>query len=258
MCILLIAYGADPEYPLIIAANRDEAYRRPAMAAHWWEDGSGILAGRDLRAGGTWLGVSRDGRFAAITNHWGTEPPPAGAPSRGVLVRNYLSGGMSGMEYMKELKSSGELYAGFNLIFGTVSGLYYFHNSGGGNIGALKKGVHAVSNEVLDTPWPKVVTAKSMLTRMISEKRVSGPALFDLLNLSEEAELQKNGDLPEDQRRRLSRSSIRVCFPVFGTRSSTVVLCRGNGTLGFMEKNYYPPGIVRFSWNIGREIGTLH
>jgi len=257
MCILLVAYEADPAYPLIIAANRDELYDRPASPAHWWPDAPRVLAGRDQKAGGTWLGVSREGKFAALTNHWGGEKVPADAPSRGLLVGNFLSSLKGAEEYLNEIKREGNAYAGFNLIFGSPSRFFYYTNRSMDGTGQLSTGIHCISNAVLDTPWPKVVLAKKLLAELIATGNVTKQGLFELLNRSEQEEEQKREDLSDERRRVLSRSSIRVFFPRFGTRSSTVVLYKRDGTIHFEERTYYPPGVKKFAWKRETDPDTL-
>lgn len=257
MCILLIAHETDPEYPLIVAANRDELYDRPASPAHWWPDAPRVLAGRDRKAGGTWLGVSREGSFAALTNHWGGETMPADAPSRGLLVGNFLSSAKGAEEYLKEIQRDGSSYAGFNLVFGSSSQLFYYTNRSTDGTGPLSTGIHCISNAVLDTPWPKVVLAKKLLAEMIAAGELTAERLFDLLNRSEQEEEQKREDLSDERRRVLSRSSIRVFFPRFGTRSSTVILYKRDGSIHFEERTYYPPGIKKFDWNRWTDTDTL-
>ncbi len=272
MCILLIAWKTDPEYPLIVAANRDEAYARPASPARWWPDDPRVLAGRDLKAGGTWLGVTRDGRFAALTNYWGDEEAQrepashAGSetapPSRGSLVGDFLTSDSSPGEYRKKIAENGSAYEGFNLVFGTPAGLVYCSNRcrnsrPDGGIQALPEGIHGISNALLNTPWPKVTAAKQALEKMIAGRSINMKGLFALLNRSEQKGLQQTAHLTVEERRKISRASIRVFFPKFGTRSSTVLLCRRDGLMSFEERRYYPPGSSRFDWNVDPDMSSL-
>ncbi|MDY7029971.1 MAG: NRDE family protein [Spirochaetota bacterium] len=276
MCILLIAWKTDTEYPLIVAANRDEAYARPTEPARWWPDAPRVLAGRDLKAGGTWMGVTRNGRFAALTNYWGdakgrrrpysyaktgVEPP-----SRGALVGDFLTSVMPPEEYGRRIARSGSAYEGFNLVFGTPAGLFYCSNrdedgrSGGRDGGgpqALPEGIHGISNALLNTPWPKVTVAKQSLEEMIAERRVNRENLFALLNRSEQKGLQQTARLTVEERRKISRASIRVFFPKFGTRASTVLLYRRDGLMSFEERTYYPPGTSRFDWKVVPDMSSL-
>lgn len=273
MCILLIAWKTDPEYPLIVAANRDEAYARPASPARWWPDAPRVLAGRDLKAGGTWMGVTRDGRFAALTNYWGNEQAPrrpasrtgseTAPPSRGNLVGDFLTSDISTGKYRRRIARSGSAYEGFNLVFGNLEGLFYCSNrdeDGRGGCGTqpLPEGIHGISNALLNTPWPKVTEAKRILEEMIAERRVNAENLFALLNRCEQRELQQAGNLPDEERRKVSRASIRVFSPKFGTRASTVLLWRRDGLMSFEERTYYPPGTSRFDWKVDRNMSSLN
>jgi len=272
MCILLIAWKTDPEYPLIVAANRDEAYARPAIPARWWPEAPQVLAGRDLKAGGTWMGVTRNGRFAALTNYWeneqasgkpasqaGSETAP---PSRGTLVGDFLTSDISTGEYRKKIAENRSAYDGFNLVFGTPAGLVYCNNrrrngQPDSRIHPLQEGIHGISNALLNTPWPKVTAARQALEEMIAGKTVSTENLFALLNRSEQKDLQQTAGLTVDERRKISRASIRVFFPKFRTRCSTVLLYRRDGLMSFEERTYNPPGTSRFDWNVDPNMSSL-
>lgn len=154
MCLVLFAHEAHPAYRLVVAANRDEYWDRPARAAHWWEDAPGLLAGRDLAGRGTWLGVTRDGRFAALTNFRGA-PPVAGGPSRGALAAGFLRGTLGAEAYARQVESDGARYQGFSLLVGDASGLWVVSNRD--RASPVAPGIHGLSNHLLDTPWPKVL-----------------------------------------------------------------------------------------------------
>lgn len=162
MCLILFAWQAHPDYPLLVAANRDEWRERPAAPAAWWDDASDILAGRDLEAGGTWLGVTRSGRFAAITNFRDPSDRKSTAPSRGQLVSDYLRGAASPRDYLERLAANAARYNGFNLLLADATSLCYF-GSREGTIIDVEPGIHGLSNHLLDEPWPKVEKAKSAL-----------------------------------------------------------------------------------------------
>src|SRR5690606_39002826 len=156
--------------PLLLLANRDEFYDRPTAPAEWWAEPSGIWAGRDLQAGGTWLGVTRSGRFAALTNFRTGKPPDPEAPSRGELVAAYLSGDMAPGEYADHVMAQAAQYNGFNLVVGEIYGtaqrrpaIWYCGNQPGAETRALPAGVYGLSNAVLDTPWPKLTRLKARL-----------------------------------------------------------------------------------------------
>ncbi|MHB2016247.1 MAG: NRDE family protein [Candidatus Xenobia bacterium] len=213
MCLVLLALERHPRWRLVVAGNRDEFLDRPSEPAHWWPD---ILAGRDLLGGGTWLGLSREGRIAVVTNV--REPqrkPPADAPSRGGLVVDFLQGSLS----MERLSETGNRYAGFNLVFGTAARLSWYCNRGG-SMERIPAGVHGLSNAQLDTPWPKVVKARRMLEAGIPENPE------DLLSRLADAEPASDTELPDTG---VGLELERVLSPIFvrtaryGTRASTVV-----------------------------------
>ena len=155
MCLILISYLNHPDYPLIVASNRDEFYSRPSLPTAYWSDTPGILAGRDLEHGGTWLGVTREGRFAALTNYRDPAINRSDALSRGQLVAEYLKGNLAPADYLEVMRLNARRYNGFNLLVGDMASLWHFSNIT--DVATpLSPGVHGVSNHLLDTPWPKV------------------------------------------------------------------------------------------------------
>ena len=162
MCLVAFAWNAHPEYRLIVAANRDEWHDRPAAPAAWWNDHPQILAGRDLKAGGTWMGVTRSGRFAAVTNFRDPGDRKSTARSRGELVTAFLLGDETPAAFLTATKKVAFDYNGFNLIVGDGNSLAYFGSSEGA-IEILEPGIYALSNHTLNEPWPKVTMAKSAL-----------------------------------------------------------------------------------------------
>ena len=166
MCLIIFSYDMHPLYRLILAANRDEYYNRPTAPLSFWDDEPGILAGRDLKGNGTWLGVTRTGRIAAITNFRETGFQIENAPSRGHLISNFLVSKESPKTYMEHVKSMGHKFNGFNLFIGDRSELFYYSNRKN-HIEKLKPGLYGVSNRFLNTPWPKVTKAKTGLKKLI-------------------------------------------------------------------------------------------
>jgi len=166
MCLILLAWRAHPDYPLVVAANRDEFFTRPAAEAGWWPDRPDVFAGRDLEAGGSWLGLSRSGRFAGLTNFRDPARQRPDAPSRGALVADFLAGAESTDAALARLTLEGPLYNGFNLLLsdGDSLGIY---ESESGSARRLEPGLYALSNHLLDTPWPKVLAGKSRLARAL-------------------------------------------------------------------------------------------
>jgi uncharacterized protein with NRDE domain len=238
MCLILLSYKYHPDYPLIIAANRDEFYARPTAPASFWKDAPFLLAGKDLRDGGTWLGITRNGRFAALANYREPQAYKVDAPSRGLLVRDYLLGNLSGVEYLGKLQKTANQYNGFNMIFGEVSQLYYFSNRGA-IPPLLEPGIHGLSNHLLDTPWPKVMNGKESMQRILS--REANPPLADLFALLADRSIPEDRLLPDTgiglaQERLLS--SLFIAAPAYGTRSSTVILVNRNSEVTFHERTY--------------------
>lgn len=242
MCLILFAWQAHPRYTLVIAANRDEFHDRPTLAADFWPQQNELLAGRDLQAGGTWLGVTRAGRFAAVTNY--REPLEPEAPlerSRGELVTGFLTGGLSPAAHGQDLLSSSASYRGFSLLLGTQTELAYVSNRHAGVV-TVTAGSHGLSNHLLDTDWPKVHSGRARLDELLQADRVEAEALLDLL--TERSTLP--GDMPLDaddgEIRRHLMNHYFIVSPTYGTRSSTVVLVQSNGQIEFIERRFAPDG----------------
>ncbi len=249
MCLILIAHGAHPDYPLVIAANRDEYYRRPTAKAAFWQDHPHILAGRDLECMGTWLGVTRQGRFAALTNFRDPRERKIDAPSRGVLVSGFLTSGREPREYLEEVATLAPSYNGFNLLTGDIHGVFYF-SSRTGAVQQVSPGIHGLSNHLLDTPWPKVARGKQRLQAALADEP-SAEALLDLLHnreLAAESELPDTGIGAEMER---VLSPALIVSPQYGTRASTAVLFGEDGSISFAERTILPGG------NIGPTV-SLH
>jgi len=230
MCLIVLAYKVHPRFPLIFAANRDEFLDRPAEPAHWWSDAPDILAGRDKRAGGTWLGITKSGRFAAVTNYRNMRMSFPPGPSRGLLVRQALEEGI-------DPRNTGA-YAGFSLIYGALDHLRY-HNNINGIDEPISPGIHGLSNHFLDTPWPKVVKAKQGVKQLLELPETEmTDGLFRLLaddGIAPDKALPDTG-LPLEMER--AASSIFIKTPGYGTRCSTVVLVDKEGTVRFMERSF--------------------
>jgi uncharacterized protein with NRDE domain len=221
MCLIVIAWRTHPEIPCLVAANRDEFHARPTAAAHWWTDRTDILAGRDLVAGGTWVGITRNGRFAAVTNYRDPANDRTDAPSRGSLVRSFLESTASVAESLTNLRKVGADYNGFNLLFsdGERLGVYESARGEGRELGP---GVFGLSNHLLDTPWPKVTIAKSRLLDALGDG-VNEQSMLALLRDERPApdeQLPRTGVSLETERL-LSSAFIRT--PDYGTRSSTLI-----------------------------------
>lgn len=233
MCLIFISINQHPQYKLIVAANRDEFYNRKTAPAHFWNDEPNILAGRDLEAGGTWLGVNKSGKISMITNYRDPKNINPAAPSRGKLVSDFLVNEEDGEKYLKEIQHP-ERYNGFNLITGTAEGLYYFSNYREG-ITEMKSGLFGLSNHLLDTPWPKVKKGKALMTEMLSQPFKSK----DLFALLYNEGIASDDLLPDtgvglDRERALS--SMFIKSPGYGTRCSTVILVDRDNNFKFSER----------------------
>lgn len=180
MCLILLAWKQHRDYPLVLAANRDEYYRRPTAVAGPWQEQPGIVGGRDLLQGGSWLAMGLNGRFAAVTNF--RESPPAVDPprSRGRLVSDFLQGTSSPGEYLASVEKQGRLYRGFSLLVGDRSTVGYLSNRVAG-YRLLEPGLYGISNALLDTPWPKVVNGKALLSACLTTSPLDKAGLFQLL-----------------------------------------------------------------------------
>jgi uncharacterized protein with NRDE domain len=249
MCLILVAWHVHPEFPLVVAANRDENHTRAAAAASWWPEPP-ILAGRDLSAGGTWLATTRDSRFAAITNFRDPTRALKQGPSRGALVPETLKQAEPVTVRLTQLQPEARLYNGFNLIFSDGERLAVFESvPGTGRV--LAPGVYGLSNHLLDTPWPRVLTAKAALGAALTRLPDEQP-LLELLRdqrQADDAQLPRTG-LTTDWERLLSSAFIRA--PNYGTRCSTLLLLDNKGLVRFSEWNWdangAPAGQVEFAF----------
>jgi uncharacterized protein with NRDE domain len=237
MCLILLAWQAHPEYPLILAANRDEFYDRPTAAADFWKERPDILGGLDLKDGGTWLGVTRRGRWAALTNFRDPAAIRSGTPSRGWLVRNFLEGRDSPAAYLKRLLHRAADYNPFNLFAGDRESLHIL--SSRGTPGPIPPGIHGLSNALLDTPWPKIRRGREAFRLLL--ERETGPDPEALFALLADMERAPDGELPEtgiglDWERILS--PLFITSPVYGTRSSTVLMADRRGGITFIERSF--------------------
>ena len=237
MCLILFAYQFHPQFRLVLAANRDEYLIRKTASLSFWQDAPHVLAGRDLDKGGTWLGVTRNGRFAAVTNYRDPNIRQKDGPSRGHLVSEYLRGGSSPLLYLNELKMTADRYNGFNLLVGNRESLYYFSNREN-IVKVLEPGVYGLSNHLLDTPWPKVERGKKRLEMHLDNDAIDPNRILDILSdrqRPDDEELPYTG-VSLDWERMLS--PIFIAGDDYGTRSSTVLLI-GNGTgISMTEKGY--------------------
>ncbi|HSL18405.1 MAG TPA: NRDE family protein [Methylomirabilota bacterium] len=241
MCLLVVAWQADPELPLVLAGNRDEFHHRPAAPAGWWEAPGGVVGGRDLEAGGSWLALHRSGRIAVVTNFREPLADSPGRRSRGELVVGAVTSEGPLEAWLNRLAGRGDDYGGFNLVVGDGRELHVVSNRGGDRR-CLPPGVYGLSNHLLDTPWPKVAAAKARLRRWLADPRRDREGLFGILADRQPApddELPDTG-VPEAWERLLS--SAFIVSPRYGTRASTVVLVRADGGTELVERRFAPDG----------------
>lgn len=242
MCFIVFAYQCHPDYLLVLAANRDEYHARPAAPAGFWEEAQDILAGKDLEQQGTWLGVSRRGRLAALTNYRDPASFIPGAPSRGQLVKNFLCSGVAPLRYIDGLRVTRDKYNGYNLLLMNGAEMWHYSNKSDAAT-KIAPGLHGLSNRLLDTPWPKVERGKAALGRIIKgSENITAESLFELLSDQQQA---PDSNLPEtgvslSWERLLS--SIFIQNDVYGTRCSTVLLVKRDGSAHFYERSFTKDG----------------
>ncbi|MBX3720850.1 MAG: NRDE family protein [Turneriella sp.] len=234
MCLIVLSFRQDVDYPLVLAGNRDEFYARPTTPLDWWQDHASILAGRDLTAGGTWLGVNKRGHFAAVTNYREPGKEQKEKKSRGLLVQNFLETG-DAKEYAESLWQTRDEFNGYNLLFGDANSVFYYSNRTGKPATELAPGIYGLSNHLLDTPWPKVKKAKA---RFATTNHTDSKLIFTLLAdrvMADETEVQKTG-LPVETEKVLS--SIFIATQGYGTRVSSHVSIDKTGKIRFAERSY--------------------
>ncbi len=247
MCLIIIAFQADPRYPLVVAANRDEFFTRETAQADFWTGESTtqqVLAGRDLVAGGTWLGICRSGRFAAVTNIRDPSQTEPGSRSRGELCRNFLAGEESPQQYCDSLKPDFAEFAGYNLLIGDASSLIYVNNQQE-KICEVEPGIHGLSNGLLNSSWPKVEQGRRSLQTLLGAKQeLSTDQLIAMMNdRSQAADI----DLPDtgvaiELERKLSSAFIQNTERHYGTLCSSAVIFDDSGEIRFSEQNYDESG----------------
>ncbi len=238
MCLILFAHDIHPRYRLLLAANRDEFYERPTLPLGTWDDRPRILAGRDLRGGGTWLGLTRSGRIAAVTNFRNPQTVNPAAPSRGFLVLDFLTGAEPAERYLSRIASAAGRYNGFNLIVGDLSGLWYL-SSTTAKVHRVKPGIYGLSNHLLDTDWPKVNKGKAALQRLMEEKNAA--RIEPMLELLADRTPAADDALPDTgvglQWERLL-SPIFISSETYGTRSSSVIRISHDKEITFVERSF--------------------
>lgn len=239
MCLIVLSVRQHPDYPLILAANRDEFHARPTKEAHWWPDKPDVVGGRDLQAGGTWLALHRKGRFATVTNFRDAEPPKAGHRSRGHLVTGFLTSDLAPADYLETIDEQN--YAGFNLIVGTLDDVAYLSNREPGKR-HLDAATYGLSNALLDGPWHKVERSKEKLSSIIATGNVDETGMMRLMkdrNRAPVAEVE-TGRLGFEKAHAITAPFI--VMPDYGTRCTSIVLVDKEGNWRFIERRFDPAG----------------
>jgi uncharacterized protein with NRDE domain len=238
MCLILLAWRVHPDYPLVFGGNRDEAYERSSAPAQFWKDDSQIFGGRDLEMGGTWLGITRSGRMAAVTNYRDGSGHKLAARSRGELTAGFLRGNTAPNAYLGGVAPQAHAYSGYTLIVGDQDHLFAFSNRGGG-IEELASGVHGVSNHLPNTPWPKIVRGKQRLEALLKAGDAKlAEGLFQALaerTVAPDAELPDSG-VGLQRERELSPAF--VAGERYGTRATTVILVSRRNEVVFAERRF--------------------
>lgn len=265
MCLILLALRQHPEFPLLIAANRDERFERPTQPLAPWPEAPHVLGGRDLEAGGSWFGITRDGRFAAVTNvrEW---PPQTGWPrSRGSLVSDFLLGSMSAADYAGACARNNGQFAGYNLLVGQLAGghspgngdagLWYCSNRGSEPLRQLRPGLYGLSNGALGDEWPKTRAGSAALRALL----LRGPTPEGLLALLGDRTTPADDALPDTGVGLEKERMLAPCFIAgddYGTRASTALLVNRQGVATLWEQNFAsggaPTTLQRFEWTLER------
>lgn len=243
MCLIVFSWQPDTEYPLLVVANRDEFYGRPTLKARYWEDEPNIFAGRDLKAGGSWLGVNKSGRFAAVTNVR-ERPFEAGDLSRGELVSGFLKSRQQPLDFLAEIQARGDRYAGFNLLVGDIKGLYYLSNRRSG-MKTLEPGVFGLCNSQLNTPWPKLLKTREAISGLLDKNNFVKPET--LMAVMQDQQHAPDSALPDTgiglERERLLSSPF-IASEDYGTRNTSVLQFSNDGHLNWYEQTYASNGVL--------------
>lgn len=235
MCLLAFAWQVHAQYPLVLIANRDEFYARPAQAIHYWLDAPHVLAGKDEQEGGTWLGVTKEGRWAALTNY--REPnAPKGVLSRGHLVAEFLKGADEPLAYVQKLATQAAQYSGFNLVVGNRHQAAVVSNRGTAPQ-LLTAGIYGLSNALLDSPWPKTQRLKAGLSKLIAQEAIDTRKALALLQDQSQPLDEELPDTGVDLVWERLLATAFIKSPIYGTRASTVLLL-GQQNMRLIEQTW--------------------
>ncbi len=246
MCLISLLYEEHAEHRLVLAANRDEFFARPTLPAHRWREAPHLVAGRDLRGGGTWMGCTQGGRFCAITNYRDPAEHRDDVPSRGGIVSGFLTSTLSARSFAKRLRQTRHAYNAYNLLLMDEEELVYL-SSIQDRIEPLSSGLYGLSNEHLDTPWPKVTHTRTALRTLASSGDIREEALFKMLRNETKAEKDRLPDTGVDPELEHALSSVFIATPSYGTRASSVVLVDYAGHISFSERTFDARGDLQTS-----------
>ena len=242
MCLIVFAWQVVPGAPLVAAANRDEFYDRPAAVAGSWPEHPQVFGGRDLKGGGSWMGITQEGpsgpRFAALTNIRGPLERRPDAPSRGALVADFLAGALPAADYLAQVAARADAYNGFNLVLGDRDGLYWYSNRGGDdarNGQLLAPGIYGISNALLDAPWPKVLSTKAQFASLLCQGAPED-AYFEMLTDTTRAPDLRLPDTGVELELERMLSAVCIESPGYGTRTSTVVKLYASAPAELIER----------------------
>jgi len=239
MCLIFLSFNQHPDYPLIIAANRDEFYNRPAKPIDLWPEYPNVLAGKDLTGGGTWLGVTKSGHFAMLTNYRDMAHIKKNAPTRGKLVLDYLAGEFDAAKYLQALNASAGIYNGYNILLGTLDDPWYYSNQNH-NLVRLGTGLYGLSNALLDSKWPKVEKGKEKFKKIIEQDSLDIEALFGFMSDKTLAPDDKLPDTGIGYEKEKLLSSMFIDFPGYGTRNTTILIKDKDDNVQIIERTYSP------------------
>ena len=245
MCLIFLSYNQNKEYPLVILANRDEFYNRPTQSANYWNENPRILGGKDLEGGGTWMGITKNGYMAMLTNYRDIANIKNNAPTRGKLVSDYLTGEFKTKEYLLALSQTASQFNGYNLIAGTFDDPWYYSNYQQ-KIVRLGTGLYGLSNGLLNSNWPKVEAGKLMLAPLLLKSTLNKEELFKTMTnevMAENEKLPSTG-LTLEKERMLSPMFIKT--DGYGTRCTTLITVDKKGEVEFIERpfeNGKPSGV---------------
>ncbi|MDG2273834.1 MAG: NRDE family protein [Halioglobus sp.] len=245
MCLLIFAHRVSPDYPLLVAANRDEFHDRPTATSDFWADYPELLAGKDLLQGGTWMGITRGGCFAAVTNYRDPSRTDEAPRSRGEIPLRYLTGSQSPQDFLTDLAAMAQEYAGFNVLVSDRNSLWHYTNGDKNDPQRLAPGIYGLSNASLDTPWPKVMLGKSKLLALLKTGAISHNTLADVVSS------QRVADRDALQAQCLEGPMESVLSPQFivtdgyGTRSSTTLWLDAHAQANWLEQSFNAGGVLR-------------